>query len=80
MGKSVAARLQFSKAEAAAPISQRNRARRSFALRVKKLMNGRVSRIIRFRPVPVHEYLAPLTGCKEGQFRNCTIRIRRGSF
>src|ERR1700687_357870 len=44
------------------------------------LVNGSVSRIIRFRPVPAHEYLAPLTGCKEGQFRNRTIRIRRGSF
>src|ERR1700676_1062312 len=80
MRKSVAARLQFSKAEAAAPISQRHRVRRSFALRVKKLMNGRVSRIICFRPVPVHVYLAPLTGRQQGQFRDCTIRIRRRSF
>src|ERR1700730_6269701 len=80
MCKSVAARLQFSKAETAAPIAQRHRLRRSFALRVKKLMNGRVSRTICFRPVPVHQYLALLAGRQQGQFRDCKIRIRRGSF
>src|ERR1700681_2652232 len=80
MRQSVAARLQFSKVAAAAPISQRHRLRRSFALRVKKLVNGRVSRILRSRPVPVHEYLAPLTGCQKGQFRDCTMRIRCGTF
>src|ERR1700730_12714509 len=80
MRKLVAARLQFSKDEAAPPFSERHRLRRSFALRVKKLVNGRVSRIICFRPVPVHEYLAPLPRCQKGQFRDCTMRIRRGSF
>src|ERR1700730_8552846 len=80
MRKLVAARLQVSKDEAAPPFSERHRLRRSFTLRVKKLVNGRVSRIICSRPVPVHQYLAPLTGCQEGQFRNRTTRIRSRSF